>query len=86
MESGVVMLNGVEVVGQDDYWVGYNESDGDYEGWASRSVLLEEDNRVMVTGTRYEVGFERPGLSYKNEDTIQVGKYDPETKEFVKTL
>jgi len=40
----------------------------------------------MVKGTRYEVGADRPGLSFRNHDKIQVGKYDPETKEFVKTL
>ena len=33
------MLNGVEVVGADDYWKGYYSEDGDYEGWETLSVF-----------------------------------------------
>ena len=80
------MLNGVEVVGADDYWKGYYAEDGDYEGWETFSVVLTEDNIVMVKGRRYEIGADRPGYSDKGSDEIQVGKYDPETKEFLKTL
>jgi hypothetical protein len=86
MESGDVMLNGVKVVSEDEYWKGYYDTDDDYIGWANRSVLLEEDGRVIIKGTVIEVGADRPGMSYKNDDSIQVGTFDPKTGVFTKTL
>jgi len=80
------MLNGVEVVGKDEFWKGYYAEDDDYEGWMGLSLHLTEDNKVEVHGQRYEVGADRPGMSYKGYDKIQVGTYNPETKEFTKTL
>ena len=47
------MLNGVVVVGKDEYWNdGAYTKDGDYNGWESNSVELTEDNLVMVKGNK----------------------------------
>jgi len=80
--SNNVMLNGVKVVSEDEYWRGYSMPDDDYRCWTNRSVRYEKDNRVIVTGMFTEIGADRPGMSYLGMKNIQVGTFDPVSKVF----
>ena len=54
---------------------GWYADDDDYNGYDNLSVKIEDD-KVIVTAERTEFGADRPGMSYKGNESVTVGTID----------
>ena len=53
-------------------------ADDDDFNYYDRAVVYVQDDKVFVTGRRVEVGADRPGTSYCENKTVEIGKMDGE--------